>query len=174
MSIDALTPGHTDALVRFFAELPSGDLTFVKDDVTATAVRAWIREGGLRWVATDADTVTGYAAVRPLTGWSDHVAEIRLVVRPDRRGTGLGRALAQRALAESHDAGMRKIVVELVAEQEHAIAMFASLGFVGEALLRDHIRDREGELRDLVMLAHHVDTTWSVMESVGLADELQD
>jgi hypothetical protein len=47
-----------------------------------------------------------------------------------------------------------------------------SLGFTGEALLRDHIRDRDGELHDLVMLAHFVDGAWASMETVGLSDEL--
>jgi hypothetical protein len=51
--------------------------------------------------------------------------------------------------------------------------MFASIGFEGEALLRDHIRDREGRLRDLVMLAHFVDGTWAAMENAGITDELE-
>ena len=46
------------------------------------------------------------------------------------------------------------------------------LGFVGEALLRDHIRDRDGEFHDLVMLAHFVDGTWAGMDAIGLTDEL--
>ena len=50
-------------------------------------------------------------------------------------------------------------MVELPVEQEPAIAMFSGLGFTGEALLRDHIRDRNGQLGDLVMLAHLVDET---------------
>jgi hypothetical protein len=35
--------------------------------------------------------------------------------------------------------------------------MFTSLGFTGEALLRDHIRARSRELHDLVVLAHFAD-----------------
>jgi hypothetical protein len=64
------------------------------------------------------------------------------------------------------------VVVELAADQHHALAMFGSLGFTGEALLRDHIRDRDGELHDLVMLAHFVDDTWASIQTIGLADEL--
>jgi hypothetical protein len=60
-------------------------------------------------------------------------------------------------------AGRRKLVVELAADQENALAMFSSLGFIGEALLRDHIRDRNGKLHDLVMLAHFVDGMWAGM-----------
>jgi hypothetical protein len=52
------------------------------------------------------------------------------------------------------------------------LAMFSSLGFTGEALLRDHIRDRNGELHDLVMLADFVGGVWAGMGAVGLSDEL--
>jgi hypothetical protein len=52
------------------------------------------------------------------------------------------------------------------------MAMFLALGFGGEALLRDHIRDRTGQLHDLVVLAHFVDDNWAAMDAVGLAEEL--
>jgi hypothetical protein len=41
-------------------------------------------------------------------------------------------------------------------------------------LLRDHIRDRSGQLRDLMVLAHHVGETWSGMATVGVDQELGD
>jgi hypothetical protein len=62
--------------------------------------------------------------------------------------------------------------VEVVAEQGAALALFTDLGFTGEALLVDHIRDREGRLRDLMVLAHHVRDTWSGMSAVGLPEAL--
>jgi hypothetical protein len=34
------------------------------------------------------------------------------------------------------------------------------------------VRDRSGVLHDLVLLAHHVDDTWTAMHSLGLDDEL--
>jgi ribosomal protein S18 acetylase RimI-like enzyme len=120
----------------------------------------------------DGTVVTGYVAVRPLAGWSDHVGEVRLVVAPSHRGSGLGRELARRALTEAVGAGLSKLVVEVVAEQGSALALFTELGFTGEALLTDHIRDRTGQLRDLMVLAHHVGRTWAGMDSVGVADEL--
>jgi ribosomal protein S18 acetylase RimI-like enzyme len=111
-------------------------------------------------------------AVRPLTGWSAHVGEVRLVVSPTRRGSGLGRQLARHALVAAVGDGLAKLVVEVVAEQGAALALFTDLGFTGEALLRDHVRDREGNLRDLMVLAHHVGETWSGMATVGLSDAL--
>ncbi len=173
MNIIALDPEHIDALIDFFGQLPDGDLTFIKEDVTdPDAVRGLVRRPAQQWLALDGEQVVGYAAVRPLPGWSDHVGELRLVVHPRRRRGGVGRALARHALTEAVRAGRRKVVVELAADQEHALAMFSSLGFTGEALLRDHIRDRRGDLRDLVMLAHFVDENWAAMDTVGVADEL--
>jgi len=174
-TVVALGPEHCDALVRFFAALPDGDLTFIKEEVTdPETVRSWTDEGsaGGRWVAVEDREVTGYVAVRPLSGWSDHVGEVRLVVAPSSRGSGLGRELARRALVEAVGAGLSKLVVEVVAEQGAALALFTELGFTGEALLTDHIRDRSGRLRDLMVLAHHVDQTWSGMDAVGVVDEL--
>jgi L-amino acid N-acyltransferase YncA len=172
MSVVPLAPEHCDALLRFFRDLPEGDRTFIKEDVTdPETVRAWT-SGGNRWVAVDGDEIRGYVAVLPLSGWSDHVGEVRLVVAPAARGSGLGRDLARHALVAGVEAGLTKLMVEIVAEQGAALALFSALGFSGEALLRDHIRDRDGRLRDLMVLAHHVGETWSGMDTVGVADEL--
>jgi ribosomal protein S18 acetylase RimI-like enzyme len=179
MTVVQLGPERCDALLRFFSGLPEGDLTFIKEDVTDPGtVRSWATDQGPggRWVAVDdsrddAD-VTGYVAVRPLPGWSDHVGEVRLVVSPASRGSGLGRELARRALVEAVGAGLTKLVVEVVAEQGAALALFTELGFTGEALLVDQIRDRSGQLRDLLVLAHHVQKTWEEMDTVGIADDL--
>ena len=78
--------------------------------------------------------------------------------------------LARRALVDAIELGLKKLNVEVVAEQEGAVAMFGGLGFQAEGLLRDHVRDRGGELRDLVLLAHPVDDQWEAMAAVGLGD----
>jgi ribosomal protein S18 acetylase RimI-like enzyme len=179
--VTGLRREHCEALLEFFRALPEGDLTFIEEEVTdPEVVRAWARGegGGSRWVAVSEESgdpvVTGYVAVRPLPGWSDHVGRLRLVVAPAARGSGLGRDLARHALVQAVSAGLTKIVVEVVAEQGAALALFTALGFRGEAVLVDHVRDREGRLRDLMVLAHHVGDTWAGMSAVGLDDALGD
>jgi ribosomal protein S18 acetylase RimI-like enzyme len=173
MNIVGLEPEHGNALIDFFHELSEQDLTLIKEDVTnPAAVAGWPTQPAQQWLALEGTAIAGYVAVRPLPQWSDHVGELRLVVHPGHRRAGIGRALARHAVIEAIRAGRRKLVVELAADQEHALAMFSSLGFAGEALLRDHIRDRDGELHDLVVLAHFVDGTWAGMDTIGLTDEL--
>jgi ribosomal protein S18 acetylase RimI-like enzyme len=172
-SVVELGPDHVDALARFFADLQEGDLTFVKEDVSGpAAIRGWMRPDR-QWLALDDDgQVAGFVAVLPLHGWSDHVGEIRLVVHPRHRGAGLGRTLARHALRRALDQGLAKVIVEVVADQDPLLGMFSALGFTGEALLTDHVRDRAGGLHDLVVLAHHVDDTAAAMRAIGLEDEL--
>ena len=173
MEIRDLRATDQDAVERFVARVPEGDRTFFKEDVEAPGVvDAWARPGTARAVAVEDGEVIGYVAVVPLHGWSSHVGEVRVIVDPDRRGRGIGRALAARAVLEAIELELRKMVVEVVADQEPTIAMFRSLGFDPEALLTNQVRDQSGALRDLMILAHSVEEQWSSMAVAGIADEL--
>ena len=173
MEIKRLEPADREALERFVARVPEGDRTFFKEDVEAPdVVDAWTRPGPSRALAVEGGEVVGYVAVVPLHGWSSHVGEVRVIVDPDHRGRGVGRALARRAVVEAVELDLSKMVVEVVADQEPTIAMFRSLGFDPEALLTDHVRDQSGSLRDLMILAHSVEEQWSSMTVAGIAGEL--
>jgi ribosomal protein S18 acetylase RimI-like enzyme len=173
MQVRELETTDRDAVERFVARVPEGDRTFFKEDVDAPAVlEAWTRPDVARAVAVESGEVVGYMAVVPLHGWSSHVGEVRVIVDPDRRGRGIGRALARRAVIDAAGLELRKMVVEVVADQEATIAMFRSLGFDPEALLTNHVRDQAGGLRDLMILAHSVDEQWSSLVVAGIADEL--
>jgi RimJ/RimL family protein N-acetyltransferase len=173
MEIRPITDGDQAALARFFERMPESDRTFLKEDVEdAHVVEHWIQPGAARTIATDLDEVVGSVAVVPLHGWSSHVGEIRLVVDPAHRGQGIGRALARRAVLDALDMRLTKLVVEVIADQEALIAMFRALGFEPEALLTDHVRDRSGQMRDLIVLANSVDEQFAAMATAGLADQL--
>jgi ribosomal protein S18 acetylase RimI-like enzyme len=173
MQIRQLEVADRDAVERFVGRVPDADRTFFKEDVAAPeVVDAWTRPDTARAVAVEGGEVVGYVAVVPLHGWSGHVGEVRLIVDPDHRGRGIGRALARRAMLEAVALDLRKMVVEVVADQEPTIGMFRSLGFDPEALLTDHVRDRSGSLRDLLILAHAVEEQWSSMLVAGIPDEL--
>jgi ribosomal protein S18 acetylase RimI-like enzyme len=173
MEIRPLEAADRDALQRFLQRIPEGDRTFFKEDVDDPEVlAAWLRPGAARSLAVDGGTILGYVAVIPLQGWSSHVGEVRVIVDPDHRGRGIGRALARHAVLQSLELGLTKMVVEVVADQAAAIGMFRSHGFDPEALLRDHVRDGNGELRDLMILAHSVEESYASLTAAGIADSL--
>ena len=171
----AFTPDDTVAVEAFLTRIPAGEATFFKEDINAPGtVQRWAEDpaGTQRTLAWDDGQVVGYTAVIPGVGWSSHVGEIRLVVDPNRRRGGIGRELARRALKDSIEAGLSKVVVEVVADQEPAIGLFTKIGFKPEALLTNHVRDRSGELHDLLVLAHNVEDVQSAIVTTGIADEL--
>jgi L-amino acid N-acyltransferase YncA len=173
MEIRQLEQRDREGLEQFIARVPEGDRTFFKENVDDPEVReSWLRLGAARAVAIEGERVLGYMAVVPLQGWSSHVGEVRVIVDPDARGRGIGRALAQHAVLEALRLGLTKMVVEVVADQEATIAMFRSLGFDPEALLADHVRDQAGHLRDLMILAHSVEESWASMNASGIAGSL--
>jgi ribosomal protein S18 acetylase RimI-like enzyme len=169
-----LAPADADALRAFFARIPEGDRTFFKEDVDAPGtLTAWVMDTRARRLLAVVDgDVAGYLAVLPGVGWSAHVAELRLVVDPARRRLGIGRALARAGLVTAVELGVKKLTVEVVTDQEPVVALFQGLGFEAEGLLRDHVCDRQGELHDLLVLAHAVDDTWSLLSMTGIETEL--
>jgi ribosomal protein S18 acetylase RimI-like enzyme len=172
MDVRPFSPDDVDAVKAFLARIPPGESAFFKEDITAPdTVEQWVSNpSGLRFVAVDDGEVLGYTAVIPGVGWSSHVGDVRLVVDPTRRRAGVGRTLARRALVAALEAGLRKLVVEVVADQEPAIQLFSDLGFRPEAMLTDQVQDRNGELHDLMVLGHDVEDVRSTMETVGITD----
>jgi ribosomal protein S18 acetylase RimI-like enzyme len=173
MLIRGLEATDRDAVERFVGRVPEGDRTFFKEDVGAPGVLdAWTEPDMARAVAVEDGEIVGYVAVVPLVGWSSHVGEVRVIVDPEWRGLGIGRALASRAVITAIELDLRKMVVEVVADQEPTIAMFRSLGFDPEALLTNHVCDQSGALRDLMILAHSAEEEWSSMVVAGITDAL--
>lgn len=173
MEIRPIEAGDSDALSGFFERIPESDRTFLKEDVGDPRVLAdWVKPDAGRTIAVEDDQVLGALAVVPLVGWSSHVGEVRLVVDPGHRGQGIGRRLARQAVLDAVDMGLGKLVVEVISDQEPLIAMFRGLGFEPEALLTDHVRDRSGQTRDLIVLANSVDEQFAALSAAGVADQL--
>jgi GNAT superfamily N-acetyltransferase len=69
----------------------------------------------------------GCVALRMVT--PDTAEMKRLYVRAAQRGRGLGRALAERAIAAAREAGCTRIVLDTLPQMREAQAMYALLGF---------------------------------------------
>jgi RimJ/RimL family protein N-acetyltransferase len=169
-----------EAIVLAFAQkLPTHDLLFLPRNISQPKVlSAWINEierGQITsLLAVRADTVVGCGTlVRDRHSWSPHVGEIRMVASTDVRGQGVGRALSQETFALALAAGLEKLSVQMTVDQQAAIALFESLGFKAEALLRDHVRDVDGKKHDIVVLGHNVVQVRAQMEVYGIPGAVQ-
>ena len=168
-----------DAVLAFAQKLPTHDLLFLPRNISqAKVLSAWLNEierGDITSIlAVKAGTVVGCGTlVRDPRSWSPHVGEIRMVVSQDVRGQGVGRTLSQETFALALGAGLEKLSVQMTVDQQAAIALFESLGFKAEALLRDHVRDVDGKKHDIVVLGHNVAQVRAQMEAYGLPGAVQ-
>ena len=175
-----MTPADRDTMLAFAQALPSHDLLFLRRDITRPeVVGLWvddIRRERITTVLAERDgVVVGYATVdRGDVSWSPHVAELRVTVASSMRRQGLGRVLTMEAFRIALDLGVEKMVAQMTTDQEAAIAVFEALGFRTEALLRDHVKDREGRKLDLLIMAHDVARFLAQMEAYGLAEALEE
>ena len=101
------------------------------------------------------DTVIGLLALEgaPLMRLYD-VARLTMAVTPAHRGEKVGRELMQYAMACADASGLiRKIELLTRANNERAIRLYKSLGFVEEGRLRARLRIEDGSYLDDVCMA---------------------
>jgi RimJ/RimL family protein N-acetyltransferase len=162
------------AVLDFAQKLPTHDLLFLPRNISQPKVlSAWINEierGDIvSLLAVTQGVVVGCGTlVRDSHSWSPHVGEIRMVVSLEVRGQGVGRALSQEIFALALGAGLEKLSVQMTVDQHAAIALFEGLGFRAEALLREHVRDADGQKHDIVVLGHNVAQVRAQLEAYGL------
>jgi GNAT superfamily N-acetyltransferase len=179
LQVGLLKASDAYALAAFVATLPAQDLTFMRRDIThPKVIAAWMKsvdEGRIVSLAAhDGASLAGCTAiVTDAQSWSRHVGELRVLVAPAWRGRGLGRVLIQECFALALGLGLDKLTVQMTVDQASAIAVFEELGFRAEAVLRDHVKDRDGKVHDLALLSHDVAAVQSRMQAMGLPDALR-
>ncbi len=167
------------AVLDFAKKLPTHDLLFLPRNISEPKVlSAWINEierGAITSVLglKEGRVVGCGTLVRDPHSWSPHVGELRMVVSTDVRGQGVGRALSQETFLLALGAGLEKLSVQMTVDQRAAIALFESLGFKAEALLRDHVRDLDGKKHDIVVLGHNIAQFSAQLEAFGLPEAVQ-
>jgi RimJ/RimL family protein N-acetyltransferase len=157
-----MTADDAPALLEFYRSLPPGDLLYLREDVTKP-------ESMTRWVETIESEqgwhlLAGYEGRiiadgeldHQFYGWSRHVGELRIVVDPAFRGSGLSMVIAQEVLAQATDEGLHKVMVQMMVGQHPALHLFEKLGFCHEAILKEHVQDQHGQLRDLIIMAYFI------------------
>ncbi len=169
-----MTAADADEVLAFARALPHHDLLFVRRDITQDKVmRAWIAQIEDQQItsllAHMDDTLVGCTALlRDQHSFSPHVGELRVLVSADVRAHGVGRVLIQEGFYQSALWGLEKLTAQMTADQAAAIAVFESMGFRAEALLRDHVRDDDGTTHDIVILSRDIASAEAQLRTLGL------
>ena len=156
--------GDADELLSFVRSVPRHDLMFLPSDITGVeGLNGWIDEMlmGLSRVilAVGPNGIVGFGSVvHSASPWMRHIAELRVVVGPALRGSGLGRELIARAFRAATTAGVQRITAQMTFDQLSAIRVFRELGFSPLAVLPDQVIDQDGTTYDLLIMHEDVES----------------
>ncbi|HOE10642.1 MAG TPA: GNAT family N-acetyltransferase [bacterium] len=179
--IRPLTPEDERALRDFYASLSPEDRRYLRHDVADPGIiREWTHninhERVVPIVAENpgGEIVAAATLHRQPESWSPHVAQIRLVTHPGYRRIGLGMQMAREIFSIAVFLRVEKVVAEVVEDQTAALHIFEKMGFEREALLKNHVIDREHEKRNLVILSAYLSSLWEqitdmVMDSLRVS-----
>lgn len=165
------TPDDKDSILAFADGLDEQDLLFLRVDITEPqAVENWLANVGqgetISILAWQDGQVVGYCSVdRTPARWTRRVGEIRVNVAPSFRGQGLGRHLTAKVFDVARRVGLKKLVANMTPDQLGAQNAFSRLGFRPEAVLADHIEDRDGGIHDLTIMSYSIDGLSSRIDS---------
>jgi len=157
-----LGPADRDLALHFAQALPQNDLLFLTFDITnPAALDLWIRSiennQAITVIAEVDERFVGYGSLNyNQLQWTRHLGEIRLMVGSDQRGRGLGKLLVNEVFVIAQELGLKKLEARMASEQRGAVQVFEHLGFKAEALLHDHVVDREGKTHDLIIMSYDV------------------
>jgi putative acetyltransferase len=103
------------------------------------------------YVLEDDGRIVGAAGVHstPVAG----VLSLGMMVLPEFRGRGGGRALLMSVVEHARASGAHKLELQVWPDNVAAVELYKSAGFEVEGLRRSHYRRRDGSLRSALLMA---------------------
>ena len=116
-----------------------------------------VLDGGLTLTLEVDGVPAGHVMVQRRAGQHyAHVGEIAILVSNAQRGAGLGRALMEMAIGWARAVGLAKLSLRVFPDNQRAIALYRSLGFEDEGLVRGEVRMPSGD-RDMLLMGLALD-----------------
>jgi RimJ/RimL family protein N-acetyltransferase len=146
-------------LLEFFQSLPEEERLHLRVDVTQrdlverrmTPPPHW---NVLRLVAFGGEQIVAEASIEHRTyGFCSHVGEVRIIVAPEFRRTGLAEFLCRQILAHGITENLEKIEVRLMSDQPAVIHFFEKFDFQKDGTLQGFVKDTKGKNHDLLIMS---------------------
>ena len=157
--IRPLTADDKVRLRTFFELVPEEERFYLKENVVAPEViKEWTEhidhDRVIPIVAVMGDEIVADATLhRSRAEAYRYVGEARVVVSPAYRELGLGSRLIRELIDTALMLRLHKMTMELVEHRERPAIMAAkAAGFMEVAVLKERVRDPEGNYEDLVLL----------------------
>jgi L-amino acid N-acyltransferase YncA len=154
-----LTPKDKDALVALFASLPSEETQYFRSNVSNPGlVASWAEKVDYSrifpLVAVVGDRIVGNSTLHLGSGYTRHVAEVRLFLARDFRRRGIGSAMLKALIDISRRLGLSQLLAEIVENQPQVVHAFEHVGFERQCTFKDMFMTPEGDTLDMIVLAN--------------------
>lgn len=168
--IRPLEKGDFERLRAFFQALPAESRIYSRHDLTDPAViRQWTEHIDLSRVIPLV-VLAGNALVADGTlhisnhGWMQHVGHIRLAIAPSHQGIGLGTLIARELVSLAHDRGLEKLQADVIESNAAVVRLFERVGFEKVAVLKDMVKDQNGQKQNLAIMVNDVSRLGQILE----------
>ena len=158
VALKSLSREDFELTLDFFRRLPDEDRCYLRRDVTKREIideRIGEIEAGLATgiVAVADGKIVGDALLFVIPrGWHHKTGEMRLIVDPEYRKSGLGTALAREIFILAVKKDLRKLESCAMETQPGAKRMVEKLGFVQEGVLSNFVVDTRGRVHNLILM----------------------
>jgi len=168
-----------DALLDFYRSMhPETRLRLRQDNTNRAILKRFLEEIDLGRMALlgaldkDSGKMVGEGSLRIMHhGWAKHVGEVRYCIDPDWAPSGLGGVLIMELVDIATTQLLDKLVYWVLDDQVRLKAMLKEMGFVEEAVLRDHATDLSGKKHDVFIMSNYMSELWRKMEDMILDHE---
>jgi ribosomal protein S18 acetylase RimI-like enzyme len=157
VEIEAAHPADACALLLLRRRiLQEGQWFITEPDEEKTGLSGWVERlcspDSTTHIARSGLLVLGYITVdRSILRRNRHVGRLHLSVAAEARGQGLGKRLMEAAMAAAWSVGIEKLSLAVFAENQRAIALYKSCGFVEEGRRKGEFRVGGRAVDDLLM-----------------------
>jgi RimJ/RimL family protein N-acetyltransferase len=154
----------------FFARVPVEERWFLRQKMDdPEVVRKWMEELDFNRVVPmvavkqeDQTIIANVRLHRRESACMEHLAHLRIMVDPSFRHQRVGTWMLLDVIRLAMAIGLEKLVAEFVAGVEEAAVNAAhKLDFFEEAVLRDYVKDPQGNYHDLMIMVKKLHRDWS-------------
>ncbi|QDT94525.1 GNAT family N-acetyltransferase [Gimesia algae] len=118
-------------------------------------VRHNIEQNHAQYVAVIEEQIVGWADLIPHVRESvSHVARLGMGVLAEHRGQGIGNRLLERAMAHAWEQGLKRLELEVFADNEVALNLYRKHGYQVEGVKR-FARYIDGAYQDIVIMGQY-------------------
>jgi ribosomal protein S18 acetylase RimI-like enzyme len=162
VTLRPLRKGDEEILHEYFLRLPEKDRLCLRDDVTdPKVIKSWIQDLdydlNLPLIAMDNGKIVANGTLRFNTiGWTKHQGELRITCDPEYRERGLATLLIKNLIEIAKSFGLEQLTVEIAPTLDQAFFLFEKLGFKEAAVLKNFIKDLQGNYEDLVLMIKNI------------------